>query len=233
MTEPAAAPAHYGNATLELITNTLAGDVSRAAVLMRHSAREYRRDIHDMDNPLTDPGREFCRRLGRALPKTLHLRGYHSPAGRCAETTQLVIDTHMARGGGAARVRAVESLGVFYALDQRKMWKAMEPLGLKGLVKAWANQELAADAMIPAATAAELILDATLARLHTSEPANHVDLNVTHDLTLYLLKQQYLGFDPEAVDTEYLDALILFERGGDHWLQSQHGPAQRVELSAP
>ena len=224
-------PQDYGGVALALVEEVFSGPspVSRAALLVRHSAREYNRDVHDMENPLTDPGRDFCRRLGRALPKTLCLRGYHSPAGRCAETAELILDTHTAHGGKATRARAVEALGVFYALDQRKMWKALQAGdGLKDFVHAWGQGTVAADAMIPAAQTAQLLLRSTLHRLRAATDAPQLDLCVSHDLTLYLLKDQLLGQNPREVETEYLDALVLYEADERVWLKSRHGPAQDV-----
>jgi len=223
------APASYGQAALALVDGVLGLGVTRAALLMRHSAREFNREIHDLLNPLTDPGRDFCRELGRALPKSLYLRGYHSPPERCAETATLVVDTHTAHGGRAGKTRAVESLGPFWALDQIKMWKAMEALGgNQPFIEAWCQGRLPADVMIDGALSARLIVRSTLERLRAAREPQHLDLCVTHDTTLWLLKDRLLEQPATQVDSEFLDAIVLYEQDDGVWLQSRHGPARNV-----
>jgi len=223
------APASYGQAALALVDAVLDLGVTRAALLMRHSAREFNRDIHDLLNPLTDPGRGFCRELGRALPKSLYLRGYHSPPERCAETAALIVDTHTAHGGRAGKTRAVESLGPFWALDQIKMWKAMEALGgNQPFIEAWCQGRLPADVMIDGALSARLIVRSTLERLRAAREPQHLDLCVTHDTTLWLLKDRLLEQPATEVDSEFLDAIVLYEQDDGVWLQSRHGPARNV-----
>lgn len=223
------APASYGQAALALLDAVLGLGVTRAALLMRHSAREFNRDIHDLLNPLTDPGRDFCRELGRALPKSLYLRGYHSPPERCAETATLIVDTHTAHGGRAGKTRAVESLGPFWALDQIKMWKAMEALGgNRTFIEAWCQRRVPPDAMIDAEVSARLIARSTLERLRTAREPLQLDLCITHDTTLWLLKDRLLDQPVTEVDSEFLDAIVLYELGDGVWLQSRHGPARNI-----
>ncbi|MCZ0944299.1 MAG: histidine phosphatase family protein, partial [Gammaproteobacteria bacterium] len=112
----------HGDAALAMIGEVLADGVDHAAVLLRHSARTFEPGLHDLDNLLTDEGRALCCRFGRRLPKELTLRAYASPAQRCLETAQLILEAHEAEGGSITRHRPVEALGVFYALDQMKMW---------------------------------------------------------------------------------------------------------------
>ena len=119
----------YGDATLAQVEAMANEGCTHMVLLMRHSAREFNPDVHDLENPLTDEGRELSQRLGRQLPKAYTLRGYASPAGRCVETAQLCLDGHAAEGGSSTRVRPVEGLGVFYVLDQMKMYRVMRDMG--------------------------------------------------------------------------------------------------------
>ena len=41
------------------------------------------------------------------------------------ETAELVLAGHESGGGNVTRHRPLEALGVFYALDQMKMWQGM------------------------------------------------------------------------------------------------------------
>ena len=55
---------YFGDATARMTRAVFSEGVDRAVLLMRHSAREYRRDIHDLENPLTQEGRELAARFG-------------------------------------------------------------------------------------------------------------------------------------------------------------------------
>ena len=141
---------HYGVATAALVNEVYNSGIDRAVLLMRHSARTFDRSINDLLNPLTEHGRGLSRRFGAALPKHVRIRGYASPPERCMETAQITIDAHAAGGGAAGRTRPVEALGVFYALDQQKMWKGLsQASGLPEYVGQWFAGDVPSDAMMP------------------------------------------------------------------------------------
>ena len=218
-----------GDGSVELIEDVFASGVDHAAVLLRHSAREYNADIHDLLNPLTDEGRELCERFGARLDKSLTLRGYASPAQRCAETAELIMGAHRAAGGGATRCRPVEGLGVFYALDQMKMWQAMRQAGgMIGYLRAWFGGTAPEDAMIPADLAARLVLRVMTGKLAAPVAKPQLDILITHDITLHLVRNRLLGESEDGPEVEYLDALVAFRRNGAWWLRSRHGPARQV-----
>ena len=50
----------YGDSTLALVAEVLAEGVEHAVLLMRHSAREFEPGRHDLENPLTDEGRDLA-----------------------------------------------------------------------------------------------------------------------------------------------------------------------------
>ena len=218
-----------GDGSVELIEEVFAAGVDHAAVLLRHSAREYDPDVHDLQNPLTDEGRTLSERFGARLDKSLTLRAYASPAGRCMETAELIMGAHRAGGGAATRCRTVEGLGVFYVLDQMKMWQAMRQAGgLVGYLRAWFEGAAPADAMVPADVAARLVLKVMTGKLEQPVAPPQLDILVTHDITLHLVRNRLLGEPAGGPRVEYLDALIGYRRDGAWWLRSRHGPAGRV-----
>ena len=218
-----------GDGSVELIEDVFAIGVDHAAVLLRHSAREYNPDVHDLVNPLTDEGRELCERFGARLDKSLTLRGYASPAERCAETAELIMDAHRAQGGGATRCRPVEGLGVFYVLDQMKMWQAMQKAGgMVGYLRSWFEGVAPGDAMVPADLAARLVLRVMTGKLEKPVAKPQLDILITHDITLHLVRNRLLGESVEGPEVEFLDALVAFRRDGAWWLRSRHGPARQV-----
>ena len=219
----------HGDAALAMIGDVLADGVDHAAVLLRHSARTFEPGLHDLDNLLTDEGRALCRRFGCRLPMELTLRAYASPAQRCVETAQLVLDAHQAEGGSITRHRPMEALGVFYALDQMKMWKGMEAAGgMANYLQGWLAGAVPADAMMPAHWAARLVLGGMAEKLAAPVARPQLDLHVSHDVTLHLLRSALLGEPADGPPVEFLDGLLVWRAEGALWLKSQHGPPQRV-----
>ncbi|MFX3657703.1 MAG: histidine phosphatase family protein [bacterium] len=219
----------YGEGSLALVDRALADGVGHAVLVMRHSAREFVPGRHDLINPLTHEGRDAARRLGERLPKSLTVRGYASPPERCVETAALILDGHRRGGGSATRHRPLEALGVFYALDQMRMWKGMDAAGgLVPYVSSWVQGRVPADAMMPAETAARLLLAVLAGKLRQPLAERQLDLCVTHDMTLYMLREVLLGEPADGPPVNFLDALLLFERDGALWMCSHHGEPRRL-----
>jgi hypothetical protein len=219
---------HYGRDTAAMVNEVFGSGVVRGVLLMRHSARTFDPDIHDLLNPLTDHGRGLCRIFGSALSKDIRLRGYASPPERCMETAQLVIDTHRRHGGLGLRTRPVEALGVFYALDQQKMWKGLRQAdgGLPQYVGEWFADEVPFDAMMPADLAVQMILRVLIGKLRDAGGSGvdrHLDLCVSHDMTVYTVRHGVGLESPDGPVVEFLDGLLLFERAGAYFMKSQHG----------
>lgn len=215
---------HFGSATAAMVEATFADGVDRAVLLMRHSARTFDPHIHDLLNPLTEHGRALCRQFGAALPKDVHVRGYASPPERCLETAQIVIDAHAGGGGSGGRTRPVEALGVFYALDQQKMWKGLRAAGgLPAYVDAWFAGQVPEDAMMPAELAVQMVLRVLLTKLRAPGDERQLDLCVSHDMSVYTVRHG-VGLEPlHGPLVEFLDGLLLFERDGQVLMRSQHG----------
>ena len=219
----------YGEATVDLLHRVFENEADHAVVLMRHSEREFAPDLHDLLNPLTEEGRRLARVLGARLPRHLTLRGYASPPERCMETAALVLEGHRAEGGKATRHRPLEALGVFYALDQMKMWKGMTQAGgLVPYLQAWFAQEVPPDAMMPADLAARLVLRVLAAKLEAPVAEQQLDLCVSHDMTLYLLRDRLLEERVHGPEVAFLDALVVYRRDGELWMTSHHGEARSV-----
>ncbi len=219
----------FGDATIETVRELVASGADHIALLMRHSAREFNKNVHDLVNPLTEEGRDLSRRLGEALPKSHTLRGYASPPERCIETAQLALLGHASRGGEATRVRPVEGLGVFYVLDQMKMFRALEESdGMDGFIDRWVRGKLPRDAMMPADQAARLVLDIVAAKLDHPVAERQIDLCVTHDLTVHMVRDRLLGAWPDYGPVEFLDALAVYRRDGRLFMRGQVGPEREV-----
>ncbi len=221
-----------GETTLELINRLVDEGVQHIVLLMRHSAREYEPGRHDLMNPLTDEGRDLAHALGEKLPKSLKVRGYTSPTERCIETASLIMAAHKAAGGETHRNRVVEALGVFYVLDQIKMSMAMQDAGsVPAFLGKWYSGHMAPDILMPPDTAAKIIGQLAAEKLVNNPGAPQLDLMVSHDFTLFTIKDQLLGQGLDRYpEVRYLDGIALFKRGGRTWIQSHHEDA--VELGS-
>ena len=209
----------YGDAALALINRVLDSGARHVVALMRHSAREFAPGVHDLENPLTPEGRVLARRLGAALPKSVTVRGYASPPARCMDTAALIMEGHQAEGGAITRHRPVEALGVFYALDQMKMWQSLRISGgLAPFVSRWVAGDVPRDALIPAAQAADLLLAVLAARLADPVAETQLDLCVSHDMSLHLMRAVLLAENlARANPVRFLDALVLYAHQGELW----------------
>jgi hypothetical protein len=119
---------------------------------------------------------------------------------------------------------------VFYALDQMKMWKVMRDAGgLVPFVDRWIRGGGPHDAMIPAQQAARLLVGVLAAKLRQPVADTQADLCVTHDMTIYLLRDLLLGEPANGPAVAFLDALLLYQRDGALWMQSHHGEARRLD----
>lgn len=224
---------HYGETTLALIADVFDEGADHVAALMRHSAREFEPGRHDLLNPLTDEGRMFARDFGRSLPKHVLVRGYASPAERCVETIELILQGHGDDGGRVTRHRPIEALGVFYVLDQMKMFRAMtSAAGQVPFLARWFAGDVADDVMMPADLAARLVGRVVASKLEAPLERPQLDICVSHDMSLYLVRDRLLGMGVETSDAvEFLDGVVFYERDRRLWMRGLHGPAQAVELA--
>ena len=224
----------FGDATARMTRAVFSEGVDRAVLLMRHSAREYRRDIHDLENPLTEEGRALAARFGTQLPD-VNLRGYSSPVKRCTDTGTLAIGASSAagRGGVVSRVRDVEAFGVFYALDQIRMWKGLRDAGgLANYVGGWFAGDVSQAAMMNPYRAVAMVLEVMLDKLRapaTEAGQRQLDLCVTHDMTIFTMRHGAGLETVDAEDVKFMDGLILFERDAKVYFASQHGGVVEVD----
>ncbi|MBD3647275.1 MAG: histidine phosphatase family protein [Pseudomonadales bacterium] len=224
---------NYGESTLTLVQQAIDGGADHVVLLMRHSAREFAPDIHDLENPLTEAGRELALDLGRRLDRSLLLRGYASPAARCVDTANLILEGHRSADGEVTRTRPVEGLGVFYVLDQMKMFRIMQAAeGQQPFLEHWFAGGVPGDVMMPADLAARLVAQVAAEKLNQALEKPQLDILVTHDMTLYTVRDRLLGQSiGEFGDIEFLDGLILFRRGGRLLMQSHHGEAETIHIN--
>ncbi len=229
----------YGIATAAMVNETFAQSAERGVLLMRHSAREFRRDIHDLENPLTDHGRGLAKKLGENLLAGINCRAYASPPHRCIETGEFVLAGVNARRKDSDldllkvdKARPLEALGVFYALDQIRMWKGLRSAGgLANYIQTWFDGEVKPDVMMRAPQAVAMVLEVMLGKLDAppiEADAKQLDLCVTHDMTVYTVRHGAGLESLSAAPVDFLDGLLLYRQEGVLMLKSHYGSLVKV-----
>jgi broad specificity phosphatase PhoE len=215
----------YGDSGIALVNEVLVKGASHIVLIMRHSAREYAAGLHDGKNPLTEEGRALSLRFGEKLPPNLTLRAYHSPVGRCKETAERILHGYTSVGGVTTRYRPVEGLGVFYVLDQMKMYRAMQADGgLLPFTQKWFAGGQAADILMPAREAAYALLGVLREKLQAGSETLRLDICVSHDLSVLTLLDQLLGQPSSKFgNVEYLEAIAVYYLGNQLVVRSKYG----------
>ncbi len=130
------------------------------------------------------------------------------------------------------RNRVVEALGVFYVLDQMKMFMSMRDAGgIVSFLQTWFDGGVAPDILMPSDIAARLIGRMAREKLAQSGDKPQLDLLVSHDFTLYTIKDRLLKQDTKRYpDVHYLDGVAFFNRDGRTFIQSHHEPAIELDV---
>lgn len=215
-----------------LINELFNRGITNVVVLMRHSAREFEPGRHDLENPLTERGRNLAARLGQKLDPSIRMRTYTSPPERCVETAQLIREQHAANGGAGQSPRVVEGLGLFYILDQIRMWKGMSENsdGMDGYLQRWFDDELALDEMISAQVAAKIILRLLVGKLSQQGSQPGMDICVSHDTSLLVLREKIQQLTlREYGAIEFLDVMALYRTGERFYIASRWGDAREID----
>jgi hypothetical protein len=233
LSQAAADGPHRSEESLALLRGLQERGVTRSVVLMRHSARQFDPSLHDLENPLTERGRRIAAGFGQSLDSNTRIRAYASPPARCVETANLIREQHAGRGGEGRPVRVVEGLGVFYILDQIRMWKGMtqDQGGMAGYMQRWFDGECGPDELMPPGLAAVVVLRIMFGKLMQQSDQPAMDICISHDTTLLLVREKLLNLplrEHGAVD--FLDSIVLYQDSEKFFLTSRWGGPVEVHL---
>lgn len=220
-------PPGDGRRTADLIDEIGSSGVDHIVVMIRHAAREYRMDIPEEDNPLTDEGRAAARAFGEMLSADWTLRACTSPVDRCVETATLALEGH---GSATDRpLQVIPALGSFYILDRAAMGHAIRDAGgLAEFFEGWFRGEERPGAVIPCVDAARYIGHVLANRARRDVPTPRLDLLASHDMNQFAVRSHLAGVPVEDQPIEYLDALAVYERAGEVYIHTLHGPPRRL-----
>lgn len=220
---------HYGSKTLKAILQLHQQGIEHISVIMRHSERHY-----DPDNPvrepfmsLTETGKDLALKFGDQLPSDKVVRAYSSFIGRCIETAYLIDKGHVSKGGDT-RTNAVELyLSPFYAGNPGEILKTFLEAGSSNFLRAWIDGEYSSEIIDNPKDSACKIIDFAKATLENTTE-DHIDVLITHDWNLYLVKEVFLGLrHEEAGNVEYLEGVVLYKENEDFFI-ANHQAAPRI-----
>ncbi len=214
----------YGNSTLEMINQLKAEGISRMSVLIRHSARHYDHERPEREPfmVLTGKGKQYSWELGRALPEELVVSFSSSSFGRCIETAYLIDKGYVSRNGHTVNCKIEELLSPSYIKKPLEVLNTMLETR-SGFIRHWFDGSISPDIIETPEKAAREILDLLLKRLGTL-PENTINIGVSHDWNLYLLKEQIMGLKHEEVGlVEYLEGVVVYETSGQYYIKNHQG----------
>jgi broad specificity phosphatase PhoE len=198
---------------------------SRSLLLVRHSAREVgppvSGGIFEEEWPLTPAGRVEARRFGRELPSFDRLTLTHTPKERTRDTAREVEAGFRERYPQAqVQWEGIDpglSLTKFYARDRALRDRWVEKLGIDFYV-GWLRGEIPDPVMVPASDAVHDLVRRTRAKMEASS-ASSLHLAVSHDVTLFLIREVLFGPGPdERPPIDYLDGILFTLDDDGEWV---------------
>jgi hypothetical protein len=200
--------------TIEILNRLQNEGVKKFSVLMRHSARHYDEEHKERESLqwLTEDGKQYAHAFGEKIPPTPVVRFFSSMLGRCIETAYQADKGCTSLGGLTESNTIVIELAPFFVKNPQEIFKLHVELGTSQLFKKWFAGEISNDLAGRSDKVAE-DMSKRLAGLLQAGPAAHIDISVSHDWNLYMIKHHILNLAHEkVVQVEYLEGIIIFEK---------------------
>lgn len=200
-----------------------------AAVIVRHAERHHILSITDsLKVGLTERGREDARLLGRSLEGYRLVRVFHSPAVRCRETAELIIEGLAGNGTSVAGPTETWALCAPYLKDERVL-KQADDLGQR-FMRAWHDGRFDPEFIERTPRAADMVLGPMVERLRDPDGHGRLDVHVSHDWEIVLLREELLGLRHEEVGwAGYLEGVVL-SLDGDEVVAISNGTSRRFRF---
>lgn len=201
------------------LLETFAGLTAAPAVaaVMRHTAR------HPIANPetptlaeITPEGAEAAEEFGACLTGFDRLRLFHSPVKRCGQTAACIAEGATGAGLKVELVGPREEIGVDFIVDQPEAGR-LTLLHGDHFVRLWMEGKIPTKVVRPAREVAlrHAAFAATRLRDPLSDDGRRLDLHISHDWNIIVLREILLGVRHE--DTGWLTFLdgVTFTAGND------------------
>jgi hypothetical protein len=205
----------FGKSTRDLIKSLTDRGINNMSVMMRHSARHYNWD-QPQEEPfllLTAEGKEYAYNLGKSLPPGFTLRFHSSMVGRCIETAYLIDKGYVSQGGKTKHNVMEPYLSPSYVKKPFELIKILQQTS-PNFIRSWFEGNISTEIIAPPQGAAQDIVT-MLVNKQANLPDNHINLGVSHDWNLYLVKEHIMGLKHEDVGrVAYLEGLVVYQEQG-------------------
>ena len=212
----------FGVKTLKIINDLHQDGIRNFVVLTRHSARHYGTAENDEAMELTEDGKQKSREFGEALPSNRLFHFFSSPVHRCVETSNLMEEGVLSKGGKTQANTVMDVLYPFFVKDMPKTIHMAYKFVMAGdypkFFRNWFDGEISSDLLENASQSAQRLLNALLDLLkEQSDIAGNIF--VAHDWHLVLLKEFYLGQRAEEYGViEYLEGVIIYKGDDGYYI---------------
>jgi broad specificity phosphatase PhoE len=218
-----------GDKTLALLHDLIEQGITRYVVLMRHADRPIETVENDLHMQVSEAGKEAAFAFGQKLPTELPIHLYASPVDRCVETAELIGKGFESVGGARSEVSETEALYAFYVKDVHKADGILYEMFGRGewaqFFRNWFEGVYPESIIGNAAQAAETLMATLLELLQQSESAGSIC--VSHDINLFLIKEYYLGLQPEDHEyVQFLEGVIVYEKDGSTYIINHQSEAR-------
>lgn len=222
----------FGSQTLTIIKRLHKQGINKIAAIMRHSERHY-----DLDNPavepfmsLTETGKDLSFRFGEQLPPGVFVRAFSSFIGRCIETAYLIDKGYTSKEGETHSNSVELFLSPFYAKNPAEIFKTFLESGSLNFIRSWLNGDFSSKIIDDPKDSARKIVSFAKDQLAQSLE-NHIDISITHDWNLYLVKEVFLGLKhEEAGKIEYLEGVILYVHNNELFITNHQTDPRVLKL---
>lgn len=206
--------------------------VDRMALILRHSARHYDEDIHmEPFMCLTPKGRAMALSMGASFPENFSVEFSSSYIGRCIETAYLLDKGFVAKTGGLTRDnRVADHLAPFYVNDIRKTVNLVMEQEVLTFIRNWMDGVIGDTILMNARDAARHMLRYMAGGVRECEK-NTLQVSVTHDWNMYLIKEYGLGLAHESFGKiDYLEGVVVFTRDNRVYIANHQKEPVLLEL---
>jgi broad specificity phosphatase PhoE len=181
----------------------------RSAVVVRHAERHPVFDLRNHEEVLlTERGHEQAIEGGKALSRVgRRIRILHSPVERCAQTARGLLAGARALGAEAEIVCAIAALGSPFVKDRKRAFELVTRTGPR-FIRDWFDGRLPPEVFEPRSSAARAQIDVVTERL-LAEEAGTLEVFVSHDWNIALVREELLGVTPESTWPGYLDGVTV------------------------
>ena len=183
------------------------------AIILRHAERHHVPSIAEsLAVGITEKGRKDAFEAGRSIQGAGTIRLFHSPAVRCRETAEAIAEGFLSAGGMVESTKETWDLCAPYLLDTIIL-KEADRQG-HAFMRSWFDGKFDPEWILPTSESADMVLAPIIAGLQEDGWAERMDIHVSHDWEIVLLRDELFGTRYEEEGwIEYLDG-IKFLPGG-------------------